>query len=80
MSSGNGELTTVDWIWSQLPGEYTSTKSGFDMYQMSKEMEKEQHGKTWDNAIQAHEQRGHVKSRSICDFDEYYNETYGGNK
>jgi len=44
------------------------------------EIEKEQHGKTWDNAIQAHEQRGHVKSRSICDFDEYYNKTYGGNK
>jgi hypothetical protein len=40
------------------------------------EMEKEQHGKTWDNAIESHEQRGHVKSRSICDFDEYWGNNF----
>jgi hypothetical protein len=40
------------------------------------EMEKEQHGRTWDAAIKAHDDRGHVHSRSIVDFDEYYNETF----
>jgi hypothetical protein len=33
---------------------------------------KQQLGKTWDAAINAHEERGHVIARSICDFDEYY--------
>jgi hypothetical protein len=39
-------------------------------------MEKQQHGETWDKAIKAHDNRGHVHARSIVDFDEYYNETY----
>lgn len=34
-------------------------------------MEREQHGNTWDSAIKAHEDRGHVISRSITDFDDY---------
>jgi hypothetical protein len=33
-----------------------------------------------DAAIKAHEDRGGVISRSICDFDEYYNERYEGEK
>jgi hypothetical protein len=37
----------------------------------AKEKEYEQHGRTWDSAIQAHENRGYVISRSICDFDDY---------
>jgi hypothetical protein len=41
-----------------------------------KEVERNQHGDTWDAAIQAHEDRGHVLARSICDFDNYFNETY----
>jgi hypothetical protein len=41
-----------------------------------KEIEKQQHGKTWDNAIESHEQRGRVKSRSICDFDEYWGNNF----
>jgi hypothetical protein len=45
--------------------------------QQAKETEKQQHGNTWDQAIKAHENRGHVIARSLCDFDDYYNETYG---
>ena len=36
------------------------------------ELEKQQHGETWDAAIKAHDNRGHVHTRSIVDFDEYY--------
>jgi pyoverdine/dityrosine biosynthesis protein Dit1 len=45
-------------------------------YQISVEMDKQQHGQTWDAAIAAHDERGHVHARSLVDFDEYYNETY----
>ena len=37
----------------------------------AKEMERKQHGNTWDAAIKAHDDRGHGFSRSICDFGEY---------
>ena len=43
---------------------------------LAKELEKHQHGTTWDNAIQAHEDRGHNLSRSLVDFDEYFEKTY----
>jgi hypothetical protein len=36
------------------------------------ELEKQQHGQTWDAAIKAHDDRGGVYARSIVDFDEYY--------
>ena len=43
---------------------------------LAKELEKHQHSTTWDNAIQAHEDRGHNLSRSLVDFDEYFEKTY----
>ena len=68
--------TAVDYIFSQLPDEFTTTKSGFDIYQIAKEMEKEQiieariDGDTWSTAIK--EMR-----RAYAEI--YYNETFGGN-
>jgi hypothetical protein len=47
-----------------------------DVIEVAKAMEKEQHGNTWDEAINTHERRGHVIARSIVDFDDYYNENY----
>jgi hypothetical protein len=40
------------------------------------EMNKQQHGATWDTAIKAHDDRGHVHARSLVDFDEYFEETF----
>jgi len=34
-------------------------------------MEREQHGNTWQKAIETHEERGLVIARSLTDFDEY---------
>lgn len=44
------------------------------------EMEKQQHGETWNAAIQAHENRGFVISRSLCDFDNYFDKLKTANK
>jgi hypothetical protein len=38
---------------------------------IAKQKEREQHGNTWNAAIKAHEDRGHVLSRSFCDFNDY---------
>jgi hypothetical protein len=43
-------------------------------------MEKGQIIDAWDSAIQAHEDRGHVLAKSWEDFEEYFKQTYGGNK
>jgi 6-phosphogluconolactonase (cycloisomerase 2 family) len=47
-----------------------------DIIQEALAMERDQHGQTWDAAIHAHDARGHVYARSMCDFDDYYKETY----
>jgi hypothetical protein len=39
--SNNKQQTAVDYIFSQLPAEYGTTRSAFDVYQQAKEMEKE---------------------------------------
>jgi hypothetical protein len=40
------------------------------------ELEKQQHGQTWDAAIAAHDNRGHVHARSLVDFDEWYDKKF----
>jgi hypothetical protein len=66
--------TAVEWleiVYHSQQG-YLSKKD----IEQAKAMEKEQHGNTWDEAIDTHERRGNVIARSIVDFDDYYNETY----
>jgi hypothetical protein len=68
-------MTAVEWFVNEVFG-----KNGLIIYKdkinQAKAMEKEQHGNTWDEAINTHERRGHVIARSIVDFDDYYNENY----
>ena len=49
-----------------------------DVLKEFKEMEKEQHGKTWDKAMDNLDARGGNIIRAWVDFDEYYEQTYGG--
>jgi hypothetical protein len=67
-------MTAVEWLINQF--EDCIYLIPFDIIEKAKEIEKEQHGRTWDESINAHDNRGHVHARSIVDFDEYYNETY----
>ena len=69
--------TAVEWLLNQMDLE-TISKYDKQLLQ-AKAMEKEQHGQTWDDAITAFKERGFVESRAICDFDEYYQATYGTN-
>lgn len=66
--------TAVEWLVEQIQQKLYIRDN---VIQQAKQMEKEQHGNTWDAAIKAHEDRGGVISRSLCDFEQYYNETYG---
>jgi hypothetical protein len=73
-------MTAVDVLWENLTSLFFFT-DGIpievkERYEQYKELEKQQHGQTWDAAIKAHDERGHVHARSIVDFDEYFEQTF----
>ena len=71
--------TAVEWLIEQMIYQMAirieNTTIGCELFEQAKEMEKEQHGKTWDDALAQVEKRT-VWARAMCDFDEYYEETY----
>jgi hypothetical protein len=72
-------MTAVQWFVDNAFEEgflwVTDKPAMFELnliIEKAKEIEKQQHGQTWDAAIKAHDNRGHVHARSLVDFDEYY--------
>jgi hypothetical protein len=79
MSEETKTDSAVDWIFSQLPDEYTTTPHGFDVYIIAKAMEKERIIKAFDDG----DYNYHYSRKTGNDFEngeEYFEETYGGNK
>ena len=75
------EQTAVGWLIEQLHShsghiDVLDVASLNGYFVKAKQKEELQHGQTWDAAIRAHDDRGHVHARSIVDFDEYYQETF----
>ena len=71
------QQTSVEFLEKQLTlALCDELKCLRGLFVVAKEMDKQQHGQTWDAAIKAHDDRGHVHARSLVDFDEYYNKTY----
>jgi uncharacterized protein (DUF2342 family) len=66
-------LSAVSWLANHLSVTDRAKYNG--VIETAKEIEKMQHGDTWDKAIETVGKRG-VSERAICDFDEYYNEIY----
>jgi len=69
--------TAIEWIQDKLPSIFINDDNGFyrKLFEQALAMEKEQHGTTWDDALAQVEKRT-VWARAMCDFDEYYQETY----
>jgi hypothetical protein len=59
-------MTAVEWLTEQYLEQYDLLDS--DLYLKAKEMEKQQHGKTWDEAID--------EDSRYNTFEQYYNETF----
>ena len=72
MSNEKKTDSAVDWIFSQLPDEYTTTPHGFDVYIIAKAMEKEQKYKFADEYC--------YEVMSGCNLtpEQYENEIQGG--
>lgn len=67
--------TAVEWFYDKIKSHFSHDGDLLETLNYTKEIakskEREQHGNTWDAAIKAHEDRGHIISRSLCDFDDY---------
>jgi hypothetical protein len=76
-----GQTTAIEWLKNSLEQHGSSVRLDIiwdtldELLDKAKAMEKEQHGTTWDDALKQVEKRT-VWARAMCDFDEYYQETY----
>lgn len=66
------QKTAVDWLFEQIPAEWSSSRSAFDAYQQAKQMEKEQ-------IKEAYNMGTWRKDEKYKNGEQYYNETYGKN-
>jgi hypothetical protein len=66
--------SAVEWLEEQYAKSFPYLWE--DDFEKAKEMEKQQHGQTWDAAIKAHDDRGGVHARSLVDFDEWYQQQF----
>lgn len=80
--TNNKQQTAVEIFWNQLPeilpftvGTETAVKLQ-EAYKQAKEMEKKQHKKTWLDSTSQFDNAAEMTFKK--DFDEHYNETYGG--
>jgi hypothetical protein len=66
----NKQQTAVDWLFEQIPAEWSSSKSAFDAYQQAKEMEKQQ-------IEDAYIMGSYDMAANEFRPNEYYNDIYG---
>ena len=64
------KLTAVQWI---LEHDYLMKSTKWkDIVEQALQMEREQHGETWDMALKQMVERGYVWVRASTDFDDYW--------
>jgi hypothetical protein len=68
--------TAVEWLQEALMTSENAPNYNQWAFNKAKEMEKEQHGNTWDTALDKYEVRAGNYMRAYEDFDDYYNENY----
>jgi predicted Zn-dependent protease len=68
--------TAVEWLADNL--HYLHSTKWDDILEQAKEMQKEQHANTWDDSRV--EDRGDNYVGKQKSFNDYYEETYEGNK
>jgi hypothetical protein len=87
------QQTPMDWFIEQLEEKgylretpsirnvqlNIDTSDYMELKVQAKEMEKQQHATTWDKSMDNLDARGGNIVRAWVDFDEYYEQTFGGN-
>jgi len=66
-------MTAIEWLLEELKKVHHPTEA---LIMYAKKLEREQHGKTWDAALDAEQSRAWNVMRAYEDFDDWYAETY----
>ena len=81
-----GDTNKMEGIVNWLEQEFVKLESTvgvqgvfYELLEKAKVMERKQHGKTWDDAMENMKARGGNDMRAYSDFDDYYNQRFGGN-
>ena len=69
------QQTAVEWLFSQIPFEWSSSKAAFEALQQAKEMEKEQIIDAF-NQGENHSVDYFNPENTIKESEQYYNETF----
>ena len=65
------QQTAVDWLFEQIPFQWSSKKAAYDVYNKAKQMEKEQIEDAWRAGVELG-----CKIDDPRSAEEYYNKTY----
>ena len=64
-------MTAVEWLMSQIPFEWSSSRAAFEAFEKAKQMEKEQ-------IMKAHKEGNKYNGWALQhEHEQYYNETFG---
>jgi|SanBayMetagenome_1026888.scaffolds.fasta_scaffold26553_2 hypothetical protein len=69
------QQTAVEWLFSQIPFEWSSSRAAYEALAIAKQMEKEQIMKAVDRGFD--EGCKHPEDITLKDAEQYYNETFG---
>jgi hypothetical protein len=67
-------MNSIEWFISELKKVNYHPTEAMVMY--AKKLQRQEHSKTWDEALRIFETRGHNFVRAWEDFDDYYQETF----
>ena len=76
----NNKQSSVEYLMDKLFDPSSMVEEQLEWFEQAKAMHNKEHGNTWDASMNNFKVRGMNIVRAWEDFDEYYNETYGGNK
>lgn len=72
--------TALDWYWDKIKSHFEHDgdllETATFTFAIAKQKQKDDHAKTWDAAISAHDKRAYNHARSFDDFDDYYEEHF----
>ena len=74
----NKKQTAVEWLWGQIKPICDFDNVPDSILEQAKELEKQQHEETWYDSTLQFDNAAQMTNKKL--FEDYYNETYGGNK
>ena len=66
--------SAVEWLWEQIPYEFTSNRSAFEVFEQAKEIHKKEMI-DFGNDLIAQNDSNYIGVPNLA--EQYYNETYG---